>query len=149
MESREPAAMSPVYGYPWDVPSDLSDRRNQQRLSPDALRAFFKLADLWNLKDADERILLGGISLSSLYNLKRDPSKAVLNQDQLTRTSLLIGVFKALNIVFDEKLADSWVTLPNRNPVFGGATPLEYMVRHGVPGIQMVRQLLDARRGGR
>jgi len=38
--------------------------------------------------------------------------------------------------------------LPNRNPLFRGGTPLEYVIQRGQPGMQHVRQLLDARRGG-
>jgi hypothetical protein len=40
------------------------------------------------------------------------------------------------------------VTLANQNPIFHGSTPLEYMLRGGIPAIALVRRLLDARRGG-
>jgi hypothetical protein len=40
------------------------------------------------------------------------------------------------------------MTLPNRNPIFAGATPLHYVLRGGIPAMQVVRRLLDARRGG-
>jgi hypothetical protein len=40
------------------------------------------------------------------------------------------------------------MTLPNRNRIFGGTTPLEYLIRGGLPAFQTVRRLLDARRGG-
>ena len=36
--------------------------------------------------------------------------------------------------------------LPNSNRIFGGDTPLAYMVSGGVPAMQTVRRLLDARR---
>jgi hypothetical protein len=73
----------------------------------------------------------------------------VLNADQLTRVSLLIGIYKALNILYSQKLADAWMTLPNTNPIFGGDTPLNYVKNGGIPALMRVRQLLDARRGGR
>jgi hypothetical protein len=66
----------------------------------------------------------------------------------MLRISYLIGIFKALNILHGKALADRWVTLENRNPIFRGITPLEYMIRGGIPAIQLVRRLLDARRGG-
>jgi len=47
-----------------------------------------------------------------------------------------------------EALADAWVQRPNNNPLFGGLTPLEYMIRGGLPAMQNVRRLLDARRAG-
>jgi len=45
-------------------------------------------------------------------------------------------------------LADEWVRRPNRNPLFAGSTPLDYMIRGGLPAMQNVRRLLDARRAG-
>jgi hypothetical protein len=66
----------------------------------------------------------------------------------LTRISYLIGIFKALNILYSERLADKWIQLPNDNPIFRGRTPLAYMMKGGQPAMQTVRRLLDARRGG-
>ena len=37
--------------------------------------------------------------------------------------------------------------LPNTNRLFGGGTPLEYVTRGGIPAMDQVRRLLDARRG--
>jgi hypothetical protein len=39
--------------------------------------------------------------------------------------------------------------LPNTNPIFAGRTPLDYILRGGTPAMDIVRRLLDARRGGR
>jgi hypothetical protein len=38
--------------------------------------------------------------------------------------------------------------MPNKNSIFGGGTPLDYMMRGGLLAFQAVRRLLDARRGG-
>lgn len=135
-------------GFSADAPADLSSREAQERLSQSAIAAFFKLAQAWHLRDEASRQLLGGISNGVFYQLKRGRKKK-LDQDKLTRISLLIGIFKALNILYSSKLADSWVTLPNSSPMFEGEPPLAYMVRGGVPALMRVRQLLDARRGGR
>ena len=134
-------------GIPWDHATDLSSRAVQARLSPAASRAFFRIAHAWKLRDEDARALLGGISNGAFYNLKNRPPKK-LDQDRLTRISLLIGIFKALNILYSRKLADVWIQLANSNPMFAGATPLSYMRKGGLPAIIRVRQLLDARRGG-
>lgn len=107
--------------------------------------------DRWGIKDPDARHLLGGISSGSYYTLKRQTkpgSGRTLDQDTLTRISLLLGIFKALNILYSEKLADAWITLPNRNPMFRGQSPLAYMIERGQPGMLHLRQMLDARRGG-
>lgn len=136
-----------IHGIALDRPVDLSSKAVQEKLSPAAIRAFFSLASHWKLRDEDARSLLGGISNGSFYQLKRRTSKT-LDQDKLTRISLLIGIFKALNILFSTRLADAWVQLPNTNPLFAGETPLSYMRKGGVPSMIRVRQLLDARRGG-
>ena len=133
-------------GIRWDQPADLSGREVQEKLSPAAVRAFFSLAGHWKLRDEDARALLGGISNGSFYQLKRAPK--TLDQDKLTRISLLVGIFKALNILYSTRLADAWVQRPNTNPIFGGESPLARMLKGGVPTMIRVRQLLDARRGG-
>jgi hypothetical protein len=137
-----------VAGFSWPTAVDLSLRQNRARLSRSAIAGLLRIAAHWKLKDDDTRTLLGGISSGSFYALKNRPSKT-LDQDQLTRISLLIGIYKALNILFRGELADAWVALPNSNPMFGGESPLEYMKKGGIPSFVRVRQLLDARRGGR
>ena len=62
--------------------------------------------------------------------------------------SRLVGIYKALHILYGDELADQWIGLPNRNAIFGGATPLAYMISGGLLALQTVRKLLDARRGG-
>jgi len=137
-----------VTGFSWDTAVDLSNKENRARLSPSAVRGLLRIATHWKLKDEDTRDLLGGMSSGSFYALKNRPSKA-LDTDQLTRTSLLIGIYKGLNILYSPKLADAWMTLPNANPMFGGDSPLLYLKKGGIPAFVRVRQLLDARRGGR
>lgn len=126
---------------------DLISRSERERLSTSALKAFFNLIGRWSIRDEDARSLLGGLSNGPYYNWKKRPER-LLDTDVLTRISYLIGIFKALNILYGEKLADEWVRLPNSNWIFNGRTPLDYMVRGGVPAMQIVRRLLDARRGG-
>jgi len=137
----------PMPGFAWDVPVDLSKKEVQIRLSPSAIKGFFKLARAWRLRDEDARQLLGGVSNGAFYPLKSGKTKR-LDQDKLTRVSLILGIFKALNILYSQKLADAWISLPNTNPMFAGDTPLAYMMKGGVPAILRVRQLLDSRRGG-
>ena len=101
----------------------------------------------WQVRDEDARALLGGVSNGPFYEMKRAPER-LLEPDRLTRISYLIGIFKALNILHGRALADEWVHLPNTSPIFEGQTPLAYMVRGGLPALQTVRRLLDARRAG-
>lgn len=130
------------------TPIDFSDKGARERLSGPGLRAFFNIMGRWRVRDHDARTLLGGVTNGPYYLMKRDPDDRVLDADRLTRVSLLIGIFKALHVLYSEELADRWVQLPNSNRIFGGSTPLDYMMRGGLPAIQTVRRLLDARRAG-
>ena len=127
---------------------DLTSATARERLSPAALKAFFNLVEHWKLRDEDARALLGGVTNGPYYALKKQPAARVLDADKLLRISYLVGIFKALNILHGSALADEWVQLPNSNRIFGGNTPLAYMLRGGVTAMQTVRRLLDARRGG-
>src|ERR1700747_3185087 len=148
MEIPMAVAQQPLVGFSTQSAPDLSNKAVQERLSRAAVPAFFKLAQAWRLRDESARQLLGGMSNGVFYQLKRGQRK-VLDQDKLTRISLLVGTFKALNILYSRKLADSWVSLPNSNPMFGGEMPLDYMTKGGVPALIRARQLLAPRRAGR
>ena len=60
------------------------------------------------------RELLGGISNGTYYQLKKNPRTPgkSLDQDKLVRISFLIGIFKSLNILYSQRLADQWMQLP-------------------------------------
>ncbi|MEX1128053.1 MAG: antitoxin Xre/MbcA/ParS toxin-binding domain-containing protein [Vicinamibacterales bacterium] len=137
----------PVSRYRPVAPPDLTARAERERLSGPGLKAFFNIAVRWKIRDEDARALLGGVTNGPFYEMKRNPDR-VLEADRLTRISYLIGIFKALHILHAAPLADEWVHLPNQNPIFGGQTPLAYMIRGGLPAMQTVRRLLDARRAG-
>lgn len=144
--------MSVAYAYPLSrfepaIVPDLNLRSTRERLSSSALKGFFRLADAWQLRDEDACSLLGGLSSSAFYEWKKKPAR-VLEVDRITRISYLLGIYKALHILYGDTLADEWVNLPNRNLLFGGKTPLAFMLEGGLPAMQTIRQLLDARRGG-
>ena len=151
MELNMASMQQMVAGFSWDSAVDLSRKENRTRLSPSAIKGLLRIASYWKLRDEDTRELLGGISSGSFYALKSRASKTAkqLDTDRLTRISLLLGIYKALNILYSAKLADAWMTLPNTNPMFGGESPLNYLKKGGIPAFVRVRQLLDARRGGR
>jgi uncharacterized protein (DUF2384 family) len=126
---------------------DLSDRAERDRLSAGAIRAFFNIMARWKVRDDVARHLLGGISNGAFYGLKKGDHRT-LDEDRLRRISYLVGIFKALNILYSEDLADQWMQRPNKNRIFGGMTPVNYLIRGGIPAFATVRKLLDARRGG-
>ena len=136
---------STLYAPP-DFPN-LARVEDRRRLSPAALRSFLRIMRHWSVRDEDARILLGDVSNGTFYQWKQAGPK-LLEQDKLLRISYLVGIFKSLNILFGKELADGWIQLPNSNAIFAGRTPLEYMLEWGTPAMHIVRQLLDARRGG-
>ena len=127
---------------------DLADPATRARLSVPAIAAFFAIVDKWQLRNEDAMTLLGGASNGRYFELKKN-RKGLLSQDELTRISLLIGIFKALNILFNQRLANQWVSRPNANPMFNDGPPVQYLTRGGVPAMIGVRRLLDSRRGGK
>jgi hypothetical protein len=129
------------------APVDLGARAERERLSASALKGFFNIAAAWKLKDEDARELLGGVASSTFYAWKKNPQR-VLDVDRITRISFLVGIYKALHILYGDRLADEWVSLPNSNAIFAGRTPLQHMLAGGLLAMQTVRMLLDGRRGG-
>ena len=143
----EAALAYPTGRYAALTAPDLTERDTRERLSGPALQAFFNIMARWKVRDEDARLLLGGVSNGPFYEMKRQPDRT-LDTDRLTRVSYLVGIYKALHILHGEALADEWVHLPNTNPIFAGETPLAYIRRGGLPAMQTVRRLLDARRAG-
>ena len=147
MSAAAPVLEYPATRYSPAAPPDLAARRERERLSAPGLKAFFNVMARWKVKDDDARALLGGVTNGPFYEMKKNPDR-LLDADRLTRISYVIGIFKALRILHSDKIADAWMQLPNRNAIFAGATPLAYMIRGGLPAMQTVRRLLDARRAG-
>ena len=71
-----------------------------------------------------------------------------LSQDQLTRVSALVGVYKGLHLLFADETADEWARRPNRGPLFDRETPVQAMIEGGIPRMLEVRRYIDAVRGG-
>ncbi len=126
---------------------DRHDPEVRRRLSGPAIRTFFNIATVWGLSVAQQRGLLGWPAASTYHKYKTGQLGA-LPYDMLERVSLVLGIYKALHILYpDAELADRWVSLANQNPIFGGTPPLDLMIDAGIDGLYRVRRLLDARRG--
>ncbi len=122
---------------------DLHARASRERLA----RMVVSLLEHWKLGPNDQAALLGlsGQSRSTIARYRRGEPLAD-SADLLSRAGHLLGIHKALRILFpqDLDLAYRWVTTPNRR---FGSTPLEIMKRHGYEGILAVRRYLDFERG--
>jgi uncharacterized protein (DUF2384 family) len=118
-----------------------------KRLTKPALRTFFRIAQAWELNRSDQMALLGLTATSTYQNWKAD-SDGRLTPDALERISYVLGIFKALEILFPEThIADGWVKRPNTALPFNGRSPLDHM-RHGkMQNLIEVRDYLDFHRG--
>lgn len=131
---------------PMDVQT-FANPDDRERLSDVALKAFKALAEQWSLSNAEAAALLG-VSDSTWDRIKRSSWGQPLSQDQLTRVSAAIGVYKGLHLLFADQMADRWPKLTNRGPVFQRKTPVEAMIEGGIPLMIETRRYIDAVRGG-
>ncbi len=139
-------SLQTIPGYQFDVTPDLNRLETRERLSQSAVDGFFAIMDRWRVPMGSVGGLLGGMPRSTVYKLKT--AAGTLRHDELTRISYLVGIYKALHILLPDDLADRWMTQPNDDALFGGRTPLAYVIQEGIPGLHQVRSLLDAARGG-
>jgi hypothetical protein len=127
--------------------ADRTDPAARRRLSAPALRTFFNIARAWSLSTTEERALLGWPPTSTFHKYKSGDA-GILSFDTLTRVSLVLGIYKALQLLYAEPaFADRWMRMPNANPLFGGEAPIAFVSGNGLDGLFQVRRLLDARRG--
>jgi hypothetical protein len=133
------------YTAPLPPPPDFTSKAERERLSAPALKAFFNIIEHWHIRDEDARELLGGVSNGPYYQMKKKQEGRILSADELFRISYLIGIFKALNTLHGQPLADRWIRLPNSNRIFNGLAPLEYLKKGGQVAMEIVRELLEAR----
>jgi hypothetical protein len=122
---------------------DLKTRESRTQLA----RMIVQLLDHWQLNATDQSLLLGlsSQSRSTLARYRRGEPLAD-SADLLARAGHLLGIHKALRILFphDRDLAYRWVSAPNRR--FGERAPLEIM-KQGFEGLLAVRRYLDFERG--
>jgi len=133
--------------YTQTEPQNFSEEDDRKRLTAVALKAFRRLAEHWALSNAEAAALLG-VSTSTWERIKRDTWDSCFNQDQLTRVSALVGIFKGLHLLFADDMAERWPRLPNKGPLFQRKNPIHAMMIGGIPHMIEVRRYVDAVRGG-
>lgn len=112
------------------------------------LRTFFNIARAWDLSSEQQQTLLG-CSRSTFYDWKAGRVKAGLDRSTLERLSHVFAIYAALQILLPiPERADAWIKKPNTAPLFGGGSALDRMLGGQVSDLFVVRQYLDAQRGG-
>ncbi len=102
--------------------------------------------DLWGVTNDQARVLLGDPSRGTFFSWKKGEG-GKLSRDEFERISYVLGIYKALQILFaDDRGADAWMSKPNQ--AFGGQSALERMLAGNVSDLHHVRAYLDHVRGG-
>ncbi len=109
-------------------------------------RAVINLFDKWRVSDVDAAVLLGGIAAKTFRRWKEGDYGRV-NRDLADRMSNLMGIHKALRIIFTNPAqAHDWIGSENKS--LGDRTPLAIMMQGGMDDIVRIRRYLDSVRGG-
>ncbi len=108
-------------------------------------RAALSLFAKWGVTD-EQAAILTDMPVRSFRRWKADgPGR--ISRDGLARLSNLMGIHKALRILFQEpQRGYSWVKA--NNTAFEGASALDVMLGGELTDLMRVRRYLDAERGG-
>lgn len=108
-------------------------------------RAVVNLFERWQLTDREAATLLGGLSARTWARWKHGHIGR-LDRDRKARLSNLMGIHKALRLIFNEKArAYDWIRRPNA--AFGGRSALDVMLEGELTDLMRMRRYLDAERG--
>ena len=119
------------------------------RISPEEAAAAFRgvvnLFRLWGLSD-DEAATLLDLPLRT-YRRWKATGPGRISRDGAARLSNLLGIHKALRLIFTEpRRGYDWVRAANA--AFGGQSALSVMLGGELADLMRVRRYLDAERGG-
>jgi hypothetical protein len=110
-----------------------------------AFRAALNLFRLWSVTDEQAATLLD-LPVRS-YRRWKAGEIGRIDRDSKARLSNLLGIHKALRIIFSEpNRGYAWMRAPNS--AFGGRTALEVMLGGELTDLMRVRRYLDSERGG-
>jgi hypothetical protein len=120
---------------------------NSAKAGQVALKGFFRIAKQWGLKPAEQRVLLGDLPQTTYCRYQKLP-EVQLSRDLLERLSYVLGIYKALHILFqDPAHADGWIRRANEAYPFNASSALEYMLQGSLTRLAEVRLYLDTQRG--
>jgi len=109
-------------------------------------RAVISLMAKWGVSDVDAAVILGGIAAKTFRRWK-DGDYGRVNRDLADRMSNLLGIHKALRIIFsDAANGYEWVRADNK--AFDQNSALDVLKRGGMQDIIRIRRYLDSARGG-
>ena len=124
---------------------------DDEKVAIAAFQAFLKISEKWQLKQEQQRILLGHIPKSTYHLWKNhieNSHEFKLPKDTLERISYLLGIYKNLHTLLpNSESANQWIHKPNTATLFNGQTALDKMLAGNVLDLADVRRFLDSERG--
>lgn len=123
----------------------VSEQASQQNMIGAAWRYLPKLKHNYRFSEKEILMLLGDMPKPTYSKGIREHS-VKLNRDQMARISLLLGIQKALLLLFsgDKDRAFTWIDRENSLPPFFGKTPREFMTQGDYQQLYETRKMLDA-----
>ena len=107
------------------------------------LKTFLKIAELWSLSEKEQMLLLGVDRRCTFIKWKNKPNSVRFNRDKIERISLLLGIYKDLQILLpNNKSADLWIKSPNDHQMFGGLPPIDFVSEGMISELFLLRQHL-------
>ncbi len=110
-----------------------------------SFRAIVNLFRLWDVTD-EQAAILTDLPLRT-YRRWKTGEQGRINRDGKARLSNLLGIHKALRLIFREpQRGYEWIKVPNA--AFAGVSALDIMLVGELTDLMRVRRHLDAERGG-
>lgn len=111
------------------------------------VKAILRAFSQWELTNQDLADLFD-VPIATWNRMKSGTFKGKLDQDKKTRASLIVGLFKGLRLYFNGPLTYGWPKRSNTDAIFGGKTPIQFMIEGGIPAMIQTRRYIDGLRGG-
>ncbi len=126
------------------APAEFSSAPITDEEAAAMFRAALNLFRLWDITD-DEAVTLLDLPVRT-YRRWKAGDLGRIDRDGKARLSNLMGIHKALRILFREpQRGYAWIKAPNE--VFGGRTALEIMLGGELTDLMRIRRYLDTERG--
>lgn len=122
-----------------------SDAEHLDELRRVGIVTFFRIMNLWNVSECEQWKLLFCPSDKLFREWCIGEGLSGINQRLFIRLSLVVGIYKDLQIFFwsSTARADSWISTPDSTPLFAGLSPIQFMLTRDNEQIKKIRDHLQ------
>ncbi|NKI18667.1 hypothetical protein HCU74_14735 [Spongiibacter sp. KMU-166] len=126
------------------MPKEIIEIQSSPEASRVVLPVIFDILSKWSFTIDDQLIILGFKEEKVLRDCMEAPEKVELTMDLIERVSLILGIFRSLEIVLPAPhIADAWLNTPNENSVFKGVPPKSHLLSGSIDDLAAVRDFLS------